>query len=76
VVYDTKYAMVDRKDDLVIGIKSTAILFGESDRAVIAVLQVLCLAALALAGGSSGWAWPYYLSLLVAAVTVCVTTCT
>jgi 4-hydroxybenzoate polyprenyltransferase len=54
VVYDTKYAMVDRKDDLEIGIKSTAILFGESDRAVIAVLQVLCLAALALAGGSSG----------------------
>ena len=67
VVYDTKYAMVDRRDDLEIGIKSTAILFGESDRSVIAVLQVLCLAALALAGREFGLAWPYFLSLLVAA---------
>jgi 4-hydroxybenzoate polyprenyltransferase len=67
VVYDTKYAMVDRKDDLVVGIKSTAILFGESDRAVIAVLQVLCLAALALAGRQFGLGLPYYLSLLVVA---------
>lgn len=50
VIYDTKYAMVDREDDLKVGIKSTAILFGESDRKIIAVLQVLCLAALFLAG--------------------------
>ena len=67
VVYDTKYAMVDRRDDLNVGIKSTAILFGESDRGIIAVLQVLCLAALALAGRQFGLAWPFYLSLLVAA---------
>jgi 4-hydroxybenzoate polyprenyltransferase len=67
VVYDTKYAMVDRKDDLEIGIKSTAILFGESDRTVIAVLQVLCLTALGLAGREFGLGWPYYLSLGVTA---------
>ena len=67
VVYDTKYAMVDREDDLAIGIKSTAILFGESDRAIIAVLQVLCLAALALAGRQFELAPPYFLALLVAA---------
>jgi 4-hydroxybenzoate polyprenyltransferase len=67
VVYDTKYAMVDRRDDLEVGIKSTAILFGESDRAIIAVLQVLCLAALTLAGRQFGLTWPYYASLLVAA---------
>ena len=67
VVYDTKYAMVDRRDDLQVGIKSSAILFGESDRVVIAVLQVLCLAALALAGREFGLQWPYYLSLLVSA---------
>jgi 4-hydroxybenzoate polyprenyltransferase len=67
VVYDTKYAMVDRRNDLEIGIKSTAILFGESDRNVIAVLQVLCLTALVLAGREFGLAWPYYLSLLVTA---------
>ncbi len=68
VIYDTKYAMVDRKDDLEIGIKSTAILFGESDRTIIGVLQVLCLAALALAGREFGLAWPYYLSLVVVAM--------
>ncbi|MFK7829953.1 MAG: 4-hydroxybenzoate octaprenyltransferase [Congregibacter sp.] len=67
VVYDTKYAMVDRKDDISIGIKSTAILFGESDRAIITVLQVLCLTALALAGREFGLAWPYFVSLVVAA---------
>ncbi|MEH6567978.1 MAG: 4-hydroxybenzoate octaprenyltransferase [Halioglobus sp.] len=50
VVYDTKYAMVDRDDDLKMGIKSTAILFGESDRIAIATLQGLCLVALFLAG--------------------------
>jgi 4-hydroxybenzoate polyprenyltransferase len=49
------------------GIKSTAILFGESDRVIICVLQVLCLAALALAGKQFGLGNPYYLSLLVAA---------
>ncbi len=67
VVYDTKYAMVDRADDLEIGVKSTAILFGESDRSLIAVLQVLCLTALALAGRQFNLQWPFYLSLLVAA---------
>ena len=67
VVYDTKYAMVDREDDLSIGIKSTAILFGESDRLIIAVLQLLCLAALALAGKQFGLGGPYYLGLLAAA---------
>lgn len=67
VVYDTKYAMVDRHDDLEIGIKSTAILFGESDRMVIGVLQVLCIAALALAGREFSLGTPYYLSLVAAA---------
>lgn len=50
VVYDTKYAMVDRDDDIKMGIKSTAILFGESDRMVIGALQALCLVAFYLAG--------------------------
>jgi len=67
VVYDTKYAMVDRRDDLNVGIKSTAILFGESDRGIIAVLQVLCLGALALAGREFGLRWPFYLALVAAA---------
>ena len=49
-VYDTIYAMVDREDDLRIGVRSTAILFGDSDRHIIAVLQAMTLLALYLAG--------------------------
>jgi 4-hydroxybenzoate polyprenyltransferase len=50
-VYDTIYAMVDRDDDLKIGVKSTAILFGDSDRHIIAVLQLMTLLSLYLVGG-------------------------
>lgn len=46
VAYDTMYAMVDREDDLKVGVKSTAILFGEHDRLMIALLQVVTLVAL------------------------------
>ena len=45
VVYDTQYAMVDREDDLSVGIKSTAILFGNLDVRIIGLLQCLCLIA-------------------------------
>jgi len=45
LIYDTQYAMVDREDDLAIGIKSTAILFGKMDVRIIAALQCLCLFA-------------------------------
>ena len=41
VAYDTEYAMVDRAEDLLIGVKSTAILFGDLDRFIIGVLQAL-----------------------------------
>lgn len=67
IVYDTKYAMVDRIDDIEMGIKSSAILFGESDLTVIGVLQVMCLAALALAGREFGLGIPYYASLAIVA---------
>jgi len=50
-VYDTIYAMVDRDDDLKIGVRSTAILFGDSDRHIIAVLQLMTLLSLYLVGG-------------------------
>jgi 4-hydroxybenzoate polyprenyltransferase len=49
-VYDTMYAMADRADDLKIGVRSTAILFGDSDRHIIAVLQVMTLLTLYLVG--------------------------
>ncbi|QIB65573.1 4-hydroxybenzoate octaprenyltransferase [Kineobactrum salinum] len=68
MVFDTQYAMVDREDDIKIGIKSTAILFGEADRAILAVLQLLCLLALALAGLRFELGLYYFLSLVVVAL--------
>ncbi|MBC6904126.1 4-hydroxybenzoate octaprenyltransferase [Saccharophagus sp. K07] len=67
VVYDTFYAMVDRDDDIKIGIKSTAVLFGENDRIITGTLQVLALLALILVGKRFGLGWFYYLSLVGAA---------
>ena len=67
LVYDTFYAMVDRDDDLRIGVKSTAILFGEQDRAITAFLQVLTLVALVLVGRRFELTTPYFISLGFAA---------
>jgi 4-hydroxybenzoate polyprenyltransferase len=53
-VYDTMYAMVDREDDERIGVKSTAILFGEADRFIIAAMMGMMLLALWLAGEEAG----------------------
>ena len=50
LVYDTMYAMVDKEDDLKIGIKSTAILFGSRDREIMAVLQLIILGLLVTVG--------------------------
>jgi len=65
-VYDTMYAMVDREDDLKIGVKSTAILFGEFDRLIIGVLQLMLLATLIALGIQAGLGRGYYAGLAVA----------
>lgn len=60
VAYDTQYAMVDRDDDLKIGIKSTAVLFGSADRLMIGLLQLATLVLLAFVGvrvGLGGFFW-------------------
>ena len=67
VVYDTFYAMVDRDDDLRIGVKSTAILFGEQDRLMTGVLQALTLYALVMVGSRFELGTFYYISLGAAA---------
>lgn len=67
VVYDTLYAMTDRADDLKVGVRSTAILFGELDRQFIAALQVLLLASLVLVGRSAALGAWYYGGLGAAA---------
>ena len=67
VAYDTKYAMVDREDDIHAGVKSTAILFGVYDRLAVAILQLLCLLTLYLAGREFSLGLYFKLSLIVAA---------
>lgn len=66
-VYDTMYGMVDREDDIKIGVKSTALLFGEADRAIIAIMQILFLGALLLIGQAADLGGYYYFGVLLAA---------
>ena len=67
VAYDTYYAMTDREDDLKMGMKSTAILFGDADRVINLSLQGLMLLLLILAGNKLAMHLYYYLGLAVAA---------
>ena len=67
--YDTLYAMVDRDDDLIIGVRSSAILFGRADRLVVALLQVATLLALTYVGYLAGLGRWYVAGLVVAAGT-------
>jgi 4-hydroxybenzoate polyprenyltransferase len=64
--YDTMYAMVDREDDRALGVKSTAILFGESDRHIIGVIQFMLLVCLLMIGHQAGLGLFYYAGVLVA----------
>lgn len=66
VAYDTQYAMVDREYDLQIGVKSTAILFGDADRVMIGILQGMFVLALLLVGRSMSLSLWYYLGVLAA----------
>ena len=65
-VYDTIYAMVDREDDITIGIKSSAILFADMDRLLIGALQAMMLLALVLAGRDMRFGGWYYAGLATA----------
>jgi len=67
IAYDTEYAMVDRADDLKIGIKTSAITFGRFDVAAVMLCYGLTLALLAWVGVQLALAWPYALGLIAAA---------
>jgi 4-hydroxybenzoate polyprenyltransferase len=67
-IYDTMYAMVDRDDDLKIGVKSSAIVFGDMDKLIIGMLQVLMLFALYLVGTNMEFGYWYNAGLVGAAV--------
>lgn len=64
IAYDTMYAMVDRDDDVKIGVKSTAILFGKRDKLIVGILQLLTLLLLLMAGQSFALGPWFYWSLL------------
>ncbi len=68
VIYDTMYAMADRMDDLKIGVKSTAILFGDADRVIIGILQAMMLFSLYLIGEQAQLGDAYNIAVLLAAV--------
>jgi len=66
--YDTMYAMIDRDDDLRIGVKSTAILFDDADRLIIGAIQIMFLLVLILLGDKLQLGIFYYVGVLVAAI--------
>ena len=66
VAYDTQYAMVDRDDDLKIGVKSTAVLFGRYDKLMVGLLQLAALGLLVWVGQLEQLGLWYYLGLLAA----------
>jgi 4-hydroxybenzoate polyprenyltransferase len=63
-IYDTLYAMVDRDDDMALGLKSTALLFGDMDRVIIGAMQGLMLFGLVLVGRNAQLGYAYWLSLV------------
>lgn len=67
VAYDSMYALADREDDKKIGLKSTAVLFGQHYHLAIALLQILSLAGWLFMGYWLQFTWSYYLSLLLCA---------
>jgi len=68
VIYDTLYAMVDREDDISIGLKSTAIYFGKSDLLILRILKIAMIVLLVLLGLTLGLSWPWFAGVLVAAI--------
>ena len=69
VAYDTIYALIDRDDDVHAGIKSTAIIFGDLDRAMIGFMHGITLISLVFAGQKFELSWPYFAGLGLMALT-------
>jgi 4-hydroxybenzoate polyprenyltransferase len=67
IAYDTEYAIVDREDDLKIGIRSSAILFGRFDVLAIMICYLIMLSIMVFLGVHLGLKWPYFIGLAAAA---------
>jgi 4-hydroxybenzoate polyprenyltransferase len=65
VAFDTQYAMVDKNDDIKVGVKSTAILFGQYDKLIIMLLQILSLFLLTTVALWLTLSWLFYLALVI-----------
>lgn len=65
VAYDTEYAMVDKNDDIQVGVKSTAILFAQYDKLIIMMLQIFCLVLLTAVAMWLQLSWPFYLAIVI-----------
>ncbi len=63
IIYDTEYAMVDRDDDLKLGLKSSAIFFGQADRVILVVLSLCKIVLWSVFGVWQHYAWPFWLGL-------------
>jgi len=68
MIYDTLYAMVDREDDLKIGVKSTAIWFGDQDLLIIRLLMMGMIFGLVTLSIHANWGWPFVFTVLVVTV--------
>lgn len=68
VIYDTLYAMVDRDDDVSIGLKSTAILFADYDLLVLRILKLIMIVLLLLLGWILQLAWPWFAGVLASTI--------
>lgn len=66
LAYDTEYAMVDRDDDIKIGIKTTALLFGKNDVAIVMACYLVMLAIMTAIGKVIGLGWPYFIGVGIA----------
>jgi 4-hydroxybenzoate polyprenyltransferase len=66
LAYDTEYAMVDRDDDIKIGIKTTALLFGDYDVAAVMGCYFIFIALMAAIGAHLNFTWPYWLGIALA----------
>jgi len=70
LAYDTLYGMVDKKDDLKIGVKSTAIFFGEADLQITGIVQGMFIFGMLLVGGQFGLNYFFYISVLISAALI------
>lgn len=68
IAYDTQYAMVDRDDDIIIGLKSTAILFGQYDRLAIAILQCMVVGCWITCGWLLRAHYTFWVAIIISSI--------